>query len=306
MSEATAKNPVIRQGWLRVVLFGACFCVLSLLIAVPTALYAAGVSMDQLKSSPIGTLSGLLDGNYLWLMILVELVVSLVSVTAFRLWIDRSKPLGMGWSLEDFPGEAVMGLFMGPALLGICALVMLADGHLEWVDIIWDPSAFFVSLGLMVFIAFSEELVFRGYILGNLMESFGNKWVALVISAVLFAAFHFTNPGVHTLAFINLFLAGLLLGINYIYTKNLWFSFLFHLSWNFFQGPILGFHVSGLTFPSLLVAETKGDLLITGGDFGLEGSILVTAMAAISLCLLAWAFERKYGSGALAAQAGKA
>ena len=306
MYEATAKNPVIRQGWLRVVLFVACFCVLSLLIAVPTALYVAGVSMDQLKSSPIGTLSGLLDGNYLWLMILVELVVSLVSVTAFRLWIDRSKPLSMGWSLVDFPGEAVMGLFMGPALLGICALVMLADGHLEWVDIIWDPSVFFVSLGLMVFIAFSEELVFRGYILGNLMESFSNRWVALVISAVLFAAFHFTNPGVHTLAFINLFLAGLLLGINYIYTKNLWFSFLFHLSWNFFQGPILGFRVSGLTLPSLLVAETKGDLLITGGDFGLEGSILVTAMAAISLCLLAWAFERKYGAGALVAQARKA
>jgi hypothetical protein len=148
----------------------------------------------------------------------------------------------------------------------------------------------------MALIAFSEELVFRGYILDNLMESFSNKWVALIISSVLFAAFHFTGPGIHTLAFLNLFLAGLLLGVNFLYTRNLWFSFFFHLSWNFFQGPILGFRVSGLVFPSLLQTETKGDLFITGGDFGLEGSILTTLTAFIAFFVIAWAFERKYNS----------
>jgi hypothetical protein len=173
---------------------------------------------------------------------------------------------------------------------------MLVSGHLEWTDIVWDPSSLFVSLGLMALIAFSEELVFRGYILDNLMESFSNKWVALIISSVLFAAFHFTGPGIHTLAFLNLFLAGLLLGVNFLYTRNLWFSFFFHLSWNFFQGPILGFRVSGLVFPSLLQTETKGDLFITGGDFGLEGSILTTLTAFIAFFVIAWAFERKYNS----------
>ena len=105
-------------------------------------------------------------------------------------------------------------------------------------------------------------------------------------------------PSIYALAFVNLFLAGLLLGLNYIYTKNLWFSFFFHVSWNYFAGPILGFHVSGLSQPSLLVAETKGDLLITGGDFGLEGSILTTVVAAIAFFVLLWAFERKYTSAA--------
>jgi hypothetical protein len=147
---------------------------------------------------------------------------------------------------------------------------------------------------MMALIAFSEEFVFRGYVLDNLMQSFPNKWVALVISSVLFAAFHFTSPEIYPLAFVNLFLAGLLLGANYIYTRNLWFSFFLHLSWNFFQGPILGFRVSGLVFPSLLVPETKGDLFITGGDFGLEGSILTTVTAFITLFLIIWAFERKY------------
>jgi membrane protease YdiL (CAAX protease family) len=295
MSDQPIKKPALRQGWLRVLVFCVSFCVLTLLIAIPVVILVAGVPADNLRAQPIATLSGLLAGNYLWLMALLELVIATISVVIFRLWVDRQSLGSLGWSLEAFSGEGVTGLFMGPALLGIAALVMMASGHLEWTDISFDPSSLFVSLGLMAMIAFSEEMVFRGYILGNLLDSFDNKWVALILSGVLFSAFHFTNPGIHTLAFANLFLAGLLLGINYIYTRNLWFSFFFHLSWNYFQGPLLGFRVSGLSLPSLLVAEPKGDLFITGGDFGLEGSILTTAVAFIALCVLALFFERKYG-----------
>jgi membrane protease YdiL (CAAX protease family) len=298
MTEEIAKKPVIRQGWLRVLLFGACFIVLTLLIAIPATMLVAGVTEDQIKQQPIATLSGLLTGNYLWLMILVELAISVISVGIFRLWVDRQPLIGSGWFAEGFGNEAITGFFMGPALLGIVALVLLFTGHVEWTDVVWAPSPLFVSLGLMALIAFSEELVFRGYILGNLLESAPNKWVALIITSVLFAAFHFPNPNIYALAFVNLFLAGLLLGINYIYTKNLWFAFFFHLSWNYFAGPILGFHVSGLTQPSLLQADTKGDMLITGGDFGLEGSILTTCVAVIAFFILLWAFERKYASAA--------
>jgi membrane protease YdiL (CAAX protease family) len=301
MTDQAIKNPVLRPGWLRVLVFCISFCILTLLIAIPVVVTVAGVSIDDLKAQPLATLSALLTGNYLWLMVLLEFVIAMVSVGIFRLLIDRRSLGSLGWGLEAFPGEAATGFLMGPALLGIAALLMMASGHLEWVDINFDPSALFVSLGLMALIAFSEEMVFRGYILGNLLDSFGNKWVALLLSGILFAAFHFTNPGVHTLAFVNLFLAGLLLGINYIYTRNLWFSFLFHLSWNFFQGPVLGFKVSGLSLPTLLVAEPKGDLFITGGEFGLEGSILNTIVSFIALCVLALFFEKKYASPAVTA-----
>jgi len=304
MSDQAIKNPVFRQGWLRVLLFGVAFGILALLIAIPAVLIIAlGMPLDKLKEQTLSSLSELLTTQWLWLMVLVELAISVISVGIFRLWIDRRSLGSLGWSPDGILNEAVTGLFMGPALLGITALLMMASGHLEWVDIIWDPSSLFVSLGLMAIIAFSEELVFRGYVLGNLMTSFRNKWVALVISAVLFALFHFANPGLHTLAFANLFLAGLLLGINYIYTRNLWFSFFFHLSWNFFQGPILGFRVSGLALPSLLVAEPKGDLFITGGDFGLEGSILNTAVSVIALCVLTVVFEKKYSQGEMSLKA---
>jgi uncharacterized protein len=306
MSDQAIKNPRIQQGWLRLILFGCCLGLITLLVAVPTVMLVAGISKDDLMSNPVRTLSGLFTGNYLWLIIVLEAAVSLITVCGFRLLVDRKGLLGLGLGLDGYGAEAITGLLLGPALLGLSSLLMLFSGHLEWTDIIWDGSQLFVSLGLMMLIAFSEELIFRGYILGNLLDTFAagpdksistnNKYIALAISAFLFSAFHATNPGIHTLAFLNLFFCGLLFGVNYIYTRNLWFSFLLHFSWNFFQGPLLGFRVSGLSLPSVLQTETKGDLFITGGDFGLEGSILITAITFAAFIILTWAFGRKYRS----------
>lgn len=257
MSDPTTKTPVFRQPWLRVLLFACTFFLITLLIAVPIVMALSGIGWQDLLGDPPGSISKLLAGNYLWLLIVLEFVISLLSVGIFWQLIDRRKWSALGWSLDTFVPEAVTGLFLGPALLGLASIGMLLSGHLEWTDIVWNPAALFISLGYMILIACSEELVFRGYILGNLLETFSNKWIALAISAVLFTGYHFASPGTHTLAFLNLFLGGILLGLNYIYTKNLWFSFMLHAGWNFFEGPVLGFRVSGISFPSILQAERK-------------------------------------------------
>ena len=89
------------------------------------------------------------------------------------------------------------------------------------------------------FQGFSEELVFRGYLLSNFMESM-NKYYALLYNSILFALMHSVNPNFNFIDFINLFLAGLLLGLPYVYTKNLWYPMSLHFAWNFFQGPVFG------------------------------------------------------------------
>lgn len=294
MPDPTTKTPVISQAWLRLVLFGCTFGVIALLIGVPSILFFTGTHLDSLQKDVLQFLTGLMAGDYLWLMLMVEFFTSVITVGIFRLLIERRTFLGLGWTLDGYTDEALTGFFLAPALLGLAAIVILLSGHLQWTDIIWQPSALFVSFGWMTLIAFSEELVFRGYILGNLMEWIPNKWIALGITSVLFTAYHAITPGIHTLAFVNLFLAGILLGINYIYTRNLWFSFLLHVGWNFFEGPILGFKVSGTTFPSLFQAEPNGDLFITGGDYGLGGSMPMTFLLFVAIVVLAWAFDRKY------------
>jgi uncharacterized protein len=294
MADPTTKTPVIPRAWLRLLLFGCTFCVIAILIGVPAILTITGMPLDALWKDVLQFLSGLMAGEYLWLMLVLEFFTSVISVGIFRLLIERRSFLGVEWTLDGYTGEALTGFFLAPALLGLAAIAMLLSGHLEWTDIIWQPSTLFISFGWMALIAFGEELVFRGYILGNLLEWFPNKWIALGISAILFAAYHAITPGIHTLAFINLFLAGMLLGINYIYSRNLWFSFCLHLGWNFFEGPILGFKVSGTTFQSLFQAEPNGDLFITGGDYGLGGSMPMTLLLLVAILVLAWAFERKY------------
>jgi membrane protease YdiL (CAAX protease family) len=136
--------------------------------------------------------------------------------------------------------------------------------------------------------------VFRGYILNNLMESM-NKWMALGISAALFMMAHGTNPGITFIAAINLFLAGLLLGINFIHTRNIWFAVCFHFSWNFFQGPVLGYEVSGLPLQSVLQPSLQGAWYITGGSFGLEGSFVATGLFLLALLLLYATYEKRTG-----------
>nr|WP_235817831.1 CPBP family intramembrane glutamic endopeptidase [Formosa haliotis] len=73
-------------------------------------------------------------------------------------------------------------------------------------------------------------------------------------------------------SFLNLFLAGILLGITYTYTKNLWFPIALHFSWNLFQ-TLFGFNVSGQDFYSLIEFKITDNNMINGGDFGFEGSI---------------------------------
>src|SRR5579863_2445516 len=294
MPDPTSKSPVIRQAWLRLLLFGLSFIVIALLLGTAAIMAIVGTHLDAIKNGNAQFFSGLMAGDYLWLILLLEFLASVISVGIFRLLIERRGFIGLGWTLDGYVGEALTGFFLAPALLGLAAIALLVGGHVEWTDIIWEPTTLFISFGWMTLIAFGEELVFRGYILGNLMEWVPNKWIALGISSILFAAYHAITPGIHTLAFINLCLAGMLLGLNYIFTRNLWFSFLLHVGWNFFEGPILGFKVSGTTFPSLFQAEPNGDLSITGGDYGLGGSMPMTLLLVAAILVFAWAFERKY------------
>jgi membrane protease YdiL (CAAX protease family) len=297
ISEPVEKKPLLELGWLRVLLFGAFFLLLTLLITIPAVLLLTDMKMEDISDDPFHLITNLLNGKYLWLVVLLEWIISMLSAILFRLFVDRQSLLSLGFSFPGYRMEAGAGFFTGTALLGLGALILFLSGRFHWTDIDFDALSLLKSIGLLIIIAFSEELVFRGYILNNLMRSF-NKWTALIVSAILFAGFHITNPGITPLAFANLAIMGVLLGINYIYSRNLWFSILLHFSWNLFQGPLMGFKVSGLNLPAMVQQETKGDLILTGGDFGLEGSILITAITLIAILLLNLAFEKKY-SGTL-------
>jgi membrane protease YdiL (CAAX protease family) len=277
-------TPLIKQGWLRAVLFMLLFMVFVL---------------------PAGMLTGmLLTGNHdkhgaavpptvIVLALFVTSVISILLTVIFRRVIDRKNVMSLGFSWRGYQQEAYTGFCLGPALLGLGTLILFVMKKLDWIDVSFNASDFFIALVLMCMIALAEEMVFRGYILNNLMDSM-NKRSALGISAALFALAHAGNMSITSIAAVNLLLGGLLLGINYIYTRNLWFGIAFHFSWNFFQGPVLGYEVSGLPLQSVLRPNLNGPWWITGTPFGFEGSLVTTFLFIIALLLLFAAYEKIY------------
>ena len=280
-------KPLIGYGWLRALLYfiGAFFLMLLLPVAATALLTQLGLTG---KSDEESTL------NFALMYGFTGLGVYLFTFLVRRL-VDKRDFKSLGFSWRGFTDEAALGLFSAIALLGIGSLILVGLGYLTFLSISASPDPLLIEFALMVIVAFVEELVFRGYVLNNLMQSM-NKWIALGISAVIFALVHVANPDVTILAVVNVFLGGLFLGLNYIYTRNVWFGVFFHFAWNFLQGPILGYDVSGLKLQSLFHQSLTGPELWTGGPFGFEGSLLCPLLLSASIVALGYGFAKKYSA----------
>ncbi len=275
------RTPIIERGWLRAVIF----CV-TIFLATWTVSSMAGLAIVANKASAEDMQAFDLAA------LIISVIVSAALTIVFRLFIDRKSISSLGFIRDHHQNDTWVGLLLSVVLLGLGCLILYITGHLRWVDENFSGSGLFINIMLMLLVAVSEEMVFRGYILNNLMESF-NKWTALLISALLFTFAHIFNPELTPLAIINLLLGGILLGLNFIYTRTLWFAIGFHFGWNLLQGYVLGFPVSGFNEETMLQQELKGSVVMTGGPFGFEGSIVATAVLAAGIGLFYYVYERK-------------
>lgn len=189
--------------------------------------------------------------------------------------------------------DSLTGLLLGTFLVCCGALLVFLIDGIEWTDVRLVPGDMFLGLVIMLLVAAAEEFIFRGLILRKLLRHI-NNWLALLISAALFAIVHLTNTDITTLGILNVFLGGLVFGISYMLTRSLPLVILFHFAWNFFQGPILGFPVSGLPFESLLLLEVTGATLVNGGGFGFEGSLVCTILLVLTFIGGGWLYLQKH------------
>lgn len=276
MALTTNPPPVIPQGWVRAlvlfIVYNAIYFLTGIVIGVAWAF--------QHKDKPVE--AAMQDRSLPVLVLVASGVLTIVATILFRRLIDRQPVYSMGFAWKGHARDAWAGFLLGPVLLGAGSLILFALHAINWTDTRLDAGAITTGLVLFLFTAVSEELVFRGYILNNLLSSL-SKWPALGVSALLFVLTHLGNAHLHPVALMNLLAGGLLLGINYIYTRNLWFSLFFHFSWNFFQGSVLGYEVSGFGLESIWHMERKGDELLTGGAFGFEGSVVTTGLLVLGL-----------------------
>ncbi|HSS75919.1 MAG TPA: VWA domain-containing protein [Thermoanaerobaculia bacterium] len=130
---------------------------------------------------------------------------------------------------------------------------------------------FFIQAGI-------EELVVRGYVYHVLRE----RWragAAALGSSLLFSLLHAGNPDFNAVALVNIVLAGLILAALVERSGSLWGATAAHGVWNFAVACLASLPVSGISLFHLFNVAVTGDPRLTGGDFGPEGSLVLTALA---------------------------
>jgi len=210
----------------------------------------------------------------------------------FRKYLDEKSIVSLGFSIKGRGVDWLMGLIVALVIIVMGSLILQIMGYVEISRQVPNYEVLGLNFLLFLVVAISEEISMRGYILNNLL-SVMNRYAALAITAVLFALMHGLNTNITWLSMLNLFLAGIVLGASYIFTKNLWFPISLHLFWNFLQGPILGYNVSGQITESLFSAKPIGNPVISGGEFGFEGSIVCSILIVLVSGGIFAYYERK-------------
>ncbi len=201
--------------------------------------------------------------------------------------IIQSLKLNKGCSLFVFGLYSFATLFV----LGILFFFLFLLGEIKFEGFKFDGFRLLASILLFILVAISEEFIMRGYVLKNLLQSFSNE-IALLLSSVLFVLIHIFNPNLSWVALVNLFLAGIVLGLIYIITDSIWYPILVHFWWNFIQTH-LGFKISGQDTYSLMQITIDTDNIINGGKFGIEGSILCIILSLIVSIFLYFVVRKK-------------
>ena len=287
-------EPRIKNGFLRAIIFMPLWLIIMGLvqsIGVVLIMMASGVDMANPDSAEALFSEMSFDSPVMLILTGFSLLGSFAALWVATKFIDRKPLMSIGLSVKDKANEMLIGLGFALFFIGGLFLILWLIGAINITGYVgFKPGVFIVSMMLFM-AAFDEELIFRGYILNNMMDSTSNRWIALAGSSLLFALLHSGNPSVWStwVPMTELFAAGFILGISYTFTKNLWFPTFFHFGWNFFQG-LFGFEISGINVDTwkMIAHENTGNIpdIVSGGAFGIEGSVITLSCTIICTYLI--------------------
>ncbi|WP_106402302.1 CPBP family intramembrane glutamic endopeptidase [Actinocorallia populi] len=186
-------------------------------------------------------------------------------------WSERREPVEV--AAKGSAASIGLGTLIGVGMFtAVIVNIMLMGGY--QVDGLGSMTGAIALLGFMAAAAVTEELLFRGILFRIIEERIGT-WVSLVLTSLLFGLIHLANPDASLWGAIAIAIeAGGMLAAAYAATRTLWVPIGLHFGWNFAAAGIFSTVVSGNgDSQGLLSGTTSGSALLTGGDFGPEGSL---------------------------------
>ena len=224
---------------------------------------------------------------------LAELFAFAGSIYLARRFLDKRSFTSLGFKIDKHVAfDILAGIIITFIMMGLIFLGMQALGWLKFESFAWntDPAATVITQVILFFfifilVGFNEELLFRGYHLQTIASGLNLFW-GLIISSIIFGGLHLANPNATWVSAAGIFFAGLFLAYGYVRTQQLWLSIGLHIGWNFFEGVVFGFPVSGLSIYPLIHVNVSGPEVWTGGAFGPEAGLIILPALALGAVLI--------------------
>jgi len=231
----------------------------------------------------------------------VVIAASSVVVWIVRKYVDKRTFISLGLRLDGLAiKDFFAGIMISGLMIGTILVIFLISGLLEFNEVSWSSSGIYAAFEILLWffgiglaVGWSEELAFRGYLLQNMRDGMGMFW-AVIISCILYGLLHMSNPNSTLLSGILIAVFGYLRIFGWLRSGQLWLSMGMHAGWDFFQGPLLGFTVSGMNTESFIKQTVSGPNWITGGSFGPEAGIVVIPVIIFGLVIMyLWTAKRE-------------
>ena len=223
---------------------------------------------------------------------MIAYIMITVATWVMLRFVDRRPFHSFGISFKvQWGNELTQGLLFGSSMMSVIFAIEYSTGMvtIEFRDLSFQQAAltFTNSLALYTVVGYGEEVLFRGYIFQSFVEG-TNKIIATLSISLLFAVAHAANPNASMFGLINVGLAGIWLSIAYFKTRALWLPIGLHISWNFFQGFVYSYPVSGTSSENEQIGKAivVGPDWLTGGAFGPEGGALATLVMVIGTAVI--------------------
>lgn len=280
------RDERLRSGW-KVFLVIAMYCILAIISEVIVAVSIA-LKGGDLRS--IGMSNYYINNLLYGVRLIIVLFVVHIGMKHFEK--EQVKNIGL-ISMKDGGRDLIYGLLGGAISMALIFGILLTLGKIALINPLYQPqfpSSVLWGIPMFIFVGLGEEILTRGYIMYSIGR-YNRVWVAVISSALLFAVMHLLNPNMKMLGFINIFIVGILFSYMVIKTGNLWMAIGYHITWNYFQGNIFSFPVSGQNQEGMYMIQVLEDSIFTGGAFGPEAGIVATIVLGLGF-LAVWRYKR--------------
>lgn len=272
----------LRAGW-RILVHG--LAVMLLLLAAASIVALGMFALGHQSLEIFAGLSPIVE-------IIITLPAIILATFVLRRVVDRKSVASLGLKVGSMTIKDLLVGFLIPGLLmGGIFLFQWGLGWLKVTGFAWEVHSdvrlddLLIWLIVYTGVGFQEEIVSRGYHLQNIAEGL-NVPLGILISSLIFALLHLANPSFSLYSFLGLLASGYFLAYAWARTGQLWLSIGLHIGWNFFEGTIFGFPVSGIDAPTLISQEASGPQIITGGAFGPEAGLILIPTLIVGALLI--------------------